>query len=116
MGNRADRFHCGRPRESAVADLVDCSHGGGHTIHIHADGIGRADGEHSGTCVFGLKVQLSPIRNDPGAQIKILAEPLGCPQGLVRRLTVDMQHSGKYEDEIGPFLQTHHRPVRNCPG
>src|SRR5215510_12577454 len=93
--NRVDRLHCGRWRKPAGADLVDCSHGGDYTIHIHTSGIGGADGDQFGAPVCGLKSQLSPMRNNSGVQIKLVAEPLGCRQGLVRRLTVDVQYAAK---------------------
>src|SRR5712691_5160043 len=41
----------------AGADLLDCPHGGSHTIHIHTGGIGLLDGEQSGTPFFGVKLQ-----------------------------------------------------------
>jgi hypothetical protein len=44
------------------------------------------------------------MRNNSGVQIKLVAESLGCRQGLVRRLTVDVQYAGEGEDKIGPFL------------
>src|SRR2546425_2101109 len=73
--NRADRLQYGRLRKPASADLVDCPHGGGHTVHVHAGGIGRLDGDESGPPVSRLKLQLSPASNDGGVQIKIVAEP-----------------------------------------
>ena len=76
---------------------------------MHPCRFGRSDRDQHRTSIFGLKLQLLPMRNDPGAKIKLGGEPLGCCQGVVGRLAIDMQYSGEGEDEIGSFLQTHYR-------
>ena len=76
-------------------------------MHVDAGWSGRPDRDEPGIAVFGLELQLAPVRKNAGAQIQSVTEPLGCRHGLVRGLAIDMQHLGEVENELRPFLQCH---------
>ncbi len=63
LADHVDRRPEGGWRKSASVEVVDCLHGGGHTVHVNAGWIGRLDRDEPGVPVSGLKFQLAPARN-----------------------------------------------------
>jgi len=72
-------------------NLVNCFHGRGDALHVHAGGTGGNQREQSGGPFRGLKLQFTPAGNDCGARPKTVAEPLSCSQRIIRGLSVDVQ-------------------------
>src|SRR5258705_433921 len=107
-----------RTAARSIMPLSTC--GPGTRIMQGQSATRRSDGDQS--VIGGLDFQLSPARDDPGAQIEVIGEPLGCRQGVVRRLAVDVQYPGEGEDEIRPCLRARwkglafrHRPHTVSP-
>ena len=61
-------------RKLPDVEIVYGLHGGSDAIHMHPGRVGRHCGDQSGVPVIGLKLRLSPTRQDPGAQSESIAE------------------------------------------
>src|SRR5262249_536890 len=73
--------------------------------------VGLAAPTTTGVVPRSPTCRCSSPRDERGAQTKTVAEPLGGRQGLVRGLTIDLQHACAAEDEIRPFLHMHDRAL-----
>jgi hypothetical protein len=84
-------------------------HCGSYAIHIHTSRARRDYRDQSGVLVLGVKLQISPMHKDLGAQANRVAQSPGCLQRLVGGLTIHEQHSSKTKDKIGTLLYRHMR-------
>ncbi|MEJ0046809.1 MAG: hypothetical protein WDN04_12365 [Rhodospirillales bacterium] len=96
-----DCRHCGGGREPAGGQILERARGGSDARHVHARGLGGDCGNQPGVSVLGLELQLSPARQEVGAQVQNAGQSTGRGQGLVGRLAIDVKNAGEGEDKVG---------------